>query len=275
VINSPQQKRSQDERNQNGAFRLDLKALSILKIICFLAESLKFIMIVYFINVAKKINNIALILLAILMATAPPAMAQAQGGDAWHLFGYNGEWSGHTAQQLDSQRWQVLTSPVGAHDAVGGGMIRQIAEAISKVNPLQQLRLVNNYYNSKPYEDDAKLFGVDDYWQFAEEFVRHGGDCEDFVIAKYRTLVAAGFPEESLRIVLLDDRVTLTEHAVLAARVGSAIFILDNQKVSLKLESQITTYRPLYAFNRKNVYYYKSDKPRQPLPDVVVTTRTR
>jgi predicted transglutaminase-like cysteine proteinase len=222
-----------------------------------------------------KIGLIALISLIFSVSVLPSAMAQSLNDGAWRLFGYSSEWSGHTAQQLDSQRWQVLTAPIGAHDTVGGGMIRQISNAIRKVHAVQQLRLVNNYFNNKPYEDDARLFGVDDYWQFAEEFVRHGGDCEDFVIAKYRTLVAAGFPEENLRIVLVDDRVTSTEHAVLAARVGSAILILDNQKVGLKLEAQVTTYRPLYAFNRKSVYYYRSEKPRQPLPEVVVTTRTR
>jgi predicted transglutaminase-like cysteine proteinase len=224
---------------------------------------------------AQKINITALISLLFITFTVPAALAQSDNAASWRLFGYNGEWSGHTVRELDSQRWQVLVAPIGGRDTVGGGMIRQISSGIRKVNAVQQLRLVNNYFNSKPYEDDARLFGVDDYWQFAEEFVRHGGDCEDFVIAKYRTLVAAGFPEENLRVVLVDDRVTLTEHAVLAARVGSAIFILDNQKVGIKLESQVTTYRPLYAFNRKNIYYYKSDKPRQPLPEVVVTTRTR
>jgi predicted transglutaminase-like cysteine proteinase len=230
----------------------------------------------YYFNIAMlRIKATALIFMVFVTVVAPSAMAQSAGNDAWRLFGYNGEWSGHTAKQLDNQRWQVLVAPIGARDTVGGGMIRQISHAIRKVNAVQQLRLVNNYFNSKPYEDDTRLFGVDDYWQFAEEFVRHGGDCEDFVVAKYRTLMEAGFPEENLRIVLVDDRVTLTEHAVLAARIGSAIFILDNQKVGLKLEAQVTTYRPLYAFNRKNVYYYQTDKPRQPLPDVVVTTRTR
>jgi predicted transglutaminase-like cysteine proteinase len=232
-------------------------------------------MICYFGDVIQKIKNIALISLLLIMFAVPAALAQTSGVGSWRLFGYSGEWAGHTAAELDSQRWQVLVAPIGGRDTVGGGMIRQISSGIRKVHAVQQLRLVNNYFNSKPYEDDARLFGVDDYWQFAEEFVRNGGDCEDFVVAKYRTLVAAGFPEENLRIVLVDDRVTLTEHAVLAARVGSAIFILDNQKVGLKLESQVTTYRPLYAFNRKSVYYYQSDKPRQPLPDVVVTTRTR
>jgi predicted transglutaminase-like cysteine proteinase len=218
---------------------------------------------------------IALIFVNILAFCGSPALAQTRLDDSWRLFGYAGEWSGRTPVELDRQRWAVLTAPIGAHDAIGGGMIEQIAQGIRRVNAVQQLRLVNSYFNSKPYEDDFQLFGVDDRWQFAEEFVRHGGDCEDFVIAKYRTLIAAGFPERDLRIVLVDDRVTRTEHAVLAAKVGSAILILDNQRVDLKLESQVTTYRPLYAFNRQDVYFYPSDKPRQPLPEVVVTTRTR
>ncbi len=222
-----------------------------------------------------RILAIALIFLNILMFSGNQAIAQSRFDDSWKLFGFAGEWSGKTAMELDRQRWQVLTAPIGAKDSVGGGMILQIAEGIRRVNAVQQLRLVNRYFNTKPYEEDSHLFGVDDRWQFAEEFVRHGGDCEDFVVAKYRTLIAAGFPERDLRIVLVDDRVTRTEHAVLAARVGSVIFILDNQRVDLKIEAQVTTYRPLYAFNRQDVYFYPSDRPRQSLPDVVVTTRTR
>jgi predicted transglutaminase-like cysteine proteinase len=222
----------------------------------------------------KKIG-IALFLMNIMSGNSVAAQSQSLADEPWQLFGFASEWSGRTARELDKQRWQVLIAPIGSKDAVGGSMIQQIAAGIHKVHPMQQLRLVNNYFNSKPYEEDARLFGTDDYWQFAEEFVRHGGDCEDFVIAKYRTLVAAGFPEQNLRIVLVDDRVTRTEHAVLAARIGSRVYILDNQKVGLKLEAQVTTYRPLYAFNRKDVYYYLTDKPQRALPDVVVTTRTR
>jgi predicted transglutaminase-like cysteine proteinase len=218
---------------------------------------------------------ITLIFLSLISSAPSTAQAESRTNDSWTMFGYAGEWSGYTAKELDRQRWQVLVAPIGGRDTVGGGMILQISKAIHKVNPVQQLQLVNNYFNSKPYEDDARLFGVDDRWQYAEEFVRHGGDCEDFVIAKYRTLIDAGFPEQNLRIVLVDDRVTRTEHAVLAARVGAATFILDNQRVGLKLAQNVTTYRPLYAFNRQNVYFYPSDKPRQPLPDVMVTTRTR
>jgi predicted transglutaminase-like cysteine proteinase len=223
----------------------------------------------------RLLTATALFLLGNYTLLAAPALAQARGANGWRLFGYESEWSGKTPYELDSDRWSVITAPLGQRDAIGGSMVQQIANGIRKVHRLQQLRLVNSYYNNKPYEDDAKLFGVEDRWQYAEEFVRRGGDCEDFVVAKYRTLVAAGFPERDLRIVLLEDRVTRTDHAVLAAKVGPHLYILDNQRVQMKPDTYVTTYRPLYAFNRWDVYFYPSEKPRKALPDVMVTTRAR
>ena len=201
-----------------------------------------------------------------------PAVAAS---DNWDLFGYEALWDGHSVRELDARRWSVLVAPVGSRDAVGGLIVQSIANGAMTLGPLGRLAYVNRIVNSRPYIDDIKQFGKDDVWQYAEEFLRRGGECKDYAVAKYRILVEAGFPERDLRIVLVDDRITKAEHAVLAARVDGMVYILDNQVRDVRPESYVNNYRPLYAFNRRDVLFYPTDAARRPLPDLVVSARSR
>jgi predicted transglutaminase-like cysteine proteinase len=204
------------------------------------------------------------------------AHAQSRSPSAeWSLFGHEALWDGWSARELDPRRWDVLTAPIGRSDIIGARMIQSVARSMKNLPPAQQVVLINRYFNSLPYVEDTRQFGDDDHWQHAEEFVRRGGECKDYAIAKYRTLIAAGFPENRMRIVLVDDRVARGEHAVLAIRLHGQTFILDNQVKEVRAEQFVTTYRPLYAFNRNDVFFYPSDKPKRPLPDLVVSARSR
>ena len=49
--------------------------------------------------------------------------------------------------------------------------------------------------------DDIIHWNKVDYWATPIEFLAsHGGDCEDFAIAKYFTLIQLGIPEEQLTL---------------------------------------------------------------------------
>ena len=52
----------------------------------------------------------------------------------------------------------------------------------------EQLAAVNRFVNQWPYRTDADNYGRSDYWATPLEFFRRSGDCEDYVIAKYRSL---------------------------------------------------------------------------------------
>jgi predicted transglutaminase-like cysteine proteinase len=193
----------------------------------------------------------------------------------WSVFGHEALWDGWTARELDPRRWAVLTAPLGSVDRTGAKILQDEAHAVRHMAPLDQLNAVNRFVNQRPYVSDINQFGVQDHWLHAEQFIRQGGDCKDFVIAKYRLLMAAGFAEANLRILLVEDRLSRSDHAILAARVGDYIYILDNQVRDLRHESQVTAYRPIYAFNRREVFYYPSEKPRPALPDLIVSARSR
>src|SRR5262245_19626552 len=54
---------------------------------------------------------------------------------------------------------------------------------------LQHLARVNDYFNRARFLPDLQHWGADDYWATPAEFsATHGGDCEDYAIAKYYAL---------------------------------------------------------------------------------------
>ncbi|MCR5219953.1 MAG: transglutaminase-like cysteine peptidase [bacterium] len=69
------------------------------------------------------------------------------------------------------------------------------------------LRFVHQYWNTKPYRSDRSIWGVDDYWEAPNEFIKNSGDCEDYAITKYFTLKALGFPISQMRIGVMKDPV--------------------------------------------------------------------
>jgi len=49
---------------------------------------------------------------------------------------------------------------------------------------------VNRFFNQLLFIDDIKLWGMKDYWAIPQEFLgAAGGDCEDYSISKYFTLL--------------------------------------------------------------------------------------
>jgi predicted transglutaminase-like cysteine proteinase len=64
---------------------------------------------------------------------------------------------------------------------------------------LGELRLCNRYFNTIPYFPDKVHWQMEDYWATpAETVASHGGDCEDYAIAKYFALKERGIPIEKL-----------------------------------------------------------------------------
>lgn len=66
-----------------------------------------------------------------------------------------------------------------------------------------QLRSVNTFWNTTVREaEDISLWKQEDYWATPlESLGRQAGDCEDFVIGKYFSLLYLGVPAEKLRFI--------------------------------------------------------------------------
>lgn len=122
------------------------------------------------------------------------------------------------------------------------------------------LESVNNFFNMFNFIDDIKLWGVNNYWATPIEFIGvNGGDCEDYSIAKYFTLLELGIPDEKMRITMV-KAVNLNQyHMVLAYYdTPSAMpLILDNLNGEIKPASQRNDLVPIYSFNASQLWLNK------------------
>jgi predicted transglutaminase-like cysteine proteinase len=126
---------------------------------------------------------------------------------------------------------------------------RRFIAATRDLPPGEQLARVNRYGNEHPYVLDIDNYGREDYWAVPREFLPRGGDCEDFVITKYFSLRALGYPAEELRIVVVQDTNLRIPHAVLAVARGTDIWVLDNQVDQVRRHRDLLHYAPVYSIN--------------------------
>lgn len=92
---------------------------------------------------------------------------------------------------------------------------------------LADLAAINRRINLTPYRSDSQNWGVGDLWAAPAEFARHGGDCEDYAIAKYVALRRAGLPASALRIEVGFDHARDDYHAALTVQLGGRAWLLD------------------------------------------------
>lgn len=119
---------------------------------------------------------------------------------------------------------------------------------------------VNDLVNQTRYIVDSKNYGQTDYWATPVEFLRKGGDCEDFAIAKYTALRALGVPEERLRVVILEDMQKNIPHAVLVVYTDQGPMLLDNQIKRAVKVSSVDHYKPIFSINRHAWWLHSKPK---------------
>ena len=116
------------------------------------------------------------------------------------------------------------------------------ASSLRRDTDMETLQAVNEHYNREPYVSDQENYGVSGYWATPDEFLKNGGDCEDYAIAKYFALRSLGFTE--MRIVAY-TRPTGQGHAVLVVKLDGWEWSLDNGTDEVKT----FTATPVYSAN--------------------------
>jgi predicted transglutaminase-like cysteine proteinase len=78
---------------------------------------------------------------------------------------------------------------------------RQLIEANKPQPDSAKLEMTNQFFNRLIFEDDSLHWGVNDYWATpVETLATNGGDCEDFSVGKYFTLIELGVADQCLRL---------------------------------------------------------------------------
>ncbi|MAD16325.1 MAG: transglutaminase [Alteromonadaceae bacterium] len=124
----------------------------------------------------------------------------------------------------------------------------------------EKLYRVNNFFNELEFVDDIDHWGKDDYWATPVEFLAtEGGDCEDFVIAKYFSLKELGVPAEKLRLMYVTATRLRQAHMVLAyyEQSNSVPLVLDNINKRILPASRRRDLLPVYSFNGDGLWLAK------------------
>ena len=125
----------------------------------------------------------------------------------------------------------------------------------------QKLEKVNQFFNQMRFIDDIKLWHKKDYWATPLEFLgAAGGDCEDFSISKYFTLLELGIPDEKMRMVYVKALDYNQFHMVVAYYETPAAvpLILDNLVGSIRPATQRADLLPIYSFNGSHLWLMKA-----------------
>jgi predicted transglutaminase-like cysteine proteinase len=139
-------------------------------------------------------------------------------------------------------------------------LLQQIERSSAQEDELQRLQEINDFFNRRVnFRDDAVTWGVPDYWASPLETLdRRAGDCEDYAIAKYFSLAAAGVPTARLRMVYVRARMQgqSLAHMVLAyhAQPGAEPLILDNLRPEVLPASQRSDLTPVFSFNTEGLW---------------------
>ena len=124
-----------------------------------------------------------------------------------------------------------------------------------------QLYEINNFFNRIPYYTDQEHWNRPDYWATPVEMLgTNGGDCEDYVIAKYFSLISLGIPDSKLRMMFVTALQQQQAHMVLAyyPEPNAIPLILDNINPRILPANKRSDLRPVYSFNGEGLYKAKA-----------------
>jgi len=141
---------------------------------------------------------------------------------------------------------------------------KKLVRTHQKKSEKEKLKLVNDFFNGQiRWISDKKLWKKTDYWATpVETMLKQAGDCEDFTIAKYFTLIALGVPVKKLKITYVKAIKFNQAHMVLTYIVTKRAepLVLDNINKKILKGSKRKDLKPVYSFNGEGMWLAGSKK---------------
>ncbi len=142
-------------------------------------------------------------------------------------------------------------------------LMKEIENKSDKV----KARRINAYFNQYRYKfdtivEDGKLIRKGDNWRTFKNFVGQlGGDCDDYALAKYYSLVKLGVDKEKLQLWLGSYKSKKLNHMVLAYYIDGSNnpLVLDNNTRTPIRYSQRTNFRPWFHINEYGYGAFKNN----------------
>ena len=158
----------------------------------------------------------------------------------------------------DVERMAAAARKAGPNAVAGVTALQQALAAAAALDEPGRLQAVNQFFNRRIlFRDDAVVWSQVDYWASPIESLNQGqGDCEDFAIAKYFSLLALGVPVNRLRLVYVRAQIggpqgVVQAHMVLAYHPTPEAepLILDNLIGEIRPASRRPDLAPVFSFN--------------------------
>lgn len=138
---------------------------------------------------------------------------------------------------------------------------QELLEAAKLEAENKKLIMVNDYFNNRiQFMSDKSIWNQSDYWATPlQTLVQGKGDCEDFSIAKYVSLLKVGVSREKLRLVYVKAKIrkgVALAHMVLAYYQSptSDPYILDNLNREILPSSKRPDLKPIFSFNSDGLW---------------------
>ncbi|QKF76771.1 transglutaminase-like cysteine peptidase [Arcobacter defluvii] len=162
---------------------------------------------------------------------------------------------------IDDDQLNSIEKKYGSNAKKRVEMWDSMIESSRNESILNKLKNVNDFFNRITYKSDMQVWGKKDYWATPIEFMGVGaGDCEDYAIAKYFSLVKLGISDDKLRITYVTYSGPNSKfdqaHMVLTYyhQVGATPVVLDNINKNLELATKRPDLKPVYSFNATGLW---------------------
>jgi predicted transglutaminase-like cysteine proteinase len=141
---------------------------------------------------------------------------------------------------------------------------RRLLDEAKPLPAADKLKRINEFFNRRiQFGEDQQIWNQSDYWATPMETLAKGqGDCEDFTIAKYFSLLQAGIANESLRLVYVKARIGGPTSAMQQAHMVLAYYpsptaeplVLDNLITDIRPASRRQDLLPVFSFNSQGIW---------------------
>lgn len=176
------------------------------------------------------------------------------------------KWTGMLERFAREEREEPRCAPGAAADCAPDEW-RELISELRGFGLRAKLDRVNAAVNRHPYVASMRNWGESNRWETPFEFLRRGGQCQDYAIAKYLLLREAGVPAAQLRIVVLHDTRLGLDHAVTVAYVEGRVLLLDNQLANVVTADSIHHYQPYYSINEEGWWLHLGPNARYAAAD--------
>ncbi len=171
------------------------------------------------------------------------------------------KWHGMLERFAAERRSEPVCAP-GVAEPCEPAEWRALVASLKGLDLRAKLDRVNAAINRHPYIPSFVNWHESNHWETPFEFLRKGGQCQDYAITKYLLLREAGVPASRLRLVVLRDTHLGLDHAVTVAFLDDEALVLDNQQPTVVPASRLDYYRPYYSINEQGWWLHRGDNAR-------------